>query len=94
MATRMNPPIYFNCEPVFAIFNTYEEIKPIKEEDTPFQEEFHPIWENPAFIKYLRGKGLSDKQIMKECREIQRIINPEGITSEAQRKIEEDFSPI
>lgn len=91
IGTRINPPIYFNNEPIFACFNTYEEIPPIKEEDIEPKEMFLPILQNPAWIRYLKKeKGITTRdKIIRYSNQIQKVINPEGITSEDQREHEE-----
>lgn len=101
IGTRMKPPIYFNVEPVIAMYNTYEEVKPLipKEEaeklNLPVSEEvFIPITQNPAWIRYLRSKGIRTKdRILKYSQKIMKVINPEGITSEDQRE-HEDFEVV
>lgn len=88
------PPIYYNCEPVYAMFNTREEIKPVEETTTPFEEVFLPITQNYAFIEYLKAKGVPNNKIIAYCNAIQNTINPHEITSESQRERNEVFSPI
>jgi hypothetical protein len=85
MGTRINPPIYFTNEKVYALFNTYEEVKPISKEDSELQEQFFPIEENYAFIRYLQEqKRIKNLEKIKEiCRKMQKEVNPEGITSYA-----------
>jgi len=89
LETRIKPAIYFWTEPVIAMFNTYQEVKPLSEE-TKMTEVFNPVWRNPAWIRYLKEQGKSKKEIMELSKEIQQSINPEGITSEAQRRKEEE----
>jgi len=97
IGTRLKPPIYFNNEPIYACFSTFEEVRPLipKEEaeklNLPVAEEvFIPITQNPAWIKYLRSKGIRTKdRILKYSQKIMKVINPEGITSEDQREHEE-----
>lgn len=100
ISTRIKPPIYFNVEPVIACYNTYEEVARIgnkekEKEDSGFEEMFLPIASNPAWIRYLKEKGYSDEQIIRESEAVQKAINPEGITSESQRgKKKKSFIPI
>ena len=98
IGTRINPPIYFNNEPVYAMFNTYEEVKPLipKEEAEQMKlpickEMFLPIIENPAWIRYLKKeKGITTRdKIIKYSNKIMDVINPDRITSESQREHEE-----
>ena len=65
--------------------NTYEEVKPISKEDSELQEQFFPIEENYAFIRYLQEqKRIKNLEKIKEiCRKMQKEVNPEGITSYA-----------
>ena len=86
MATRMKPPIYFETEPIYAVFNTYEEVQPIKEEEQELEEIFIPIMKNPAWIRYMREKlGITSiARMEKYSKRIEKIINPEGITSSEQ----------
>jgi intein/homing endonuclease len=82
-ASRIKPPIYFHTEPVFAMFSTREEVKPIDvEEKDKFKEIYLPITENPDWIRYLREqKGFDDLRIKKYSEMIEKVINPKGITS-------------
>jgi hypothetical protein len=93
MATRINPPIYFNCEPVYAIYNTYQEILPLEDNKTE-EEIFSNIRENLAFAKYLKSKEKSDSEIIRYSNEIQHSINPDGITKESERQVEEVYTPL
>jgi hypothetical protein len=93
LGTRINPARYFNVEPVLAMFNTYEEIKPVNIEGE-FQEKFFDIGENPAWLKYLKDtKGVaSERDVNAWSVYIQRGINPDGFRSEKERKDKlEDF---
>lgn len=87
-SSRINPPLYYNVRPVIAMFNSYEEIKMIKDENpAPMREMFLPIKDNPAWIRFLKEEeGITDRErIIKESEDIQNKINPQGITSEADR---------
>lgn len=88
------PPIYFNCEPVYAMYNTYEEIKPIEPEKRKFKEIFMHIRDNPAWKRYLQKSSFPFNKMMKYSNDIERIINPDSIQSEKQRKPKEIFTPI
>jgi hypothetical protein len=91
--SRIKPPLYFNIEAVASMFNTYQEVKPIKEEKSELRELFIPIWENPAWIKYLKERGYTEEEAREKTREIEKAINPDNITSEKQRiKEEETFN--
>lgn len=83
ITSRIKPSLYFNCEPVYALFNTYEEIRGNIEnnEEEEFKEIFLPVSQNLAFRKYLmKEKGLvSEVQIEKYCEKIERMLNPDGI---------------
>lgn len=78
MGTRIRPPTYFMCEPVYAIYNTYEEIQLIDESDKEeYKPVFYPIEKNPAWIRYLKEKGIkSEEKIKKYSEKIMKIINP------------------
>lgn len=65
-AHSIDKDIRFYCEPFYAMFNTYERIKPL-EEGYRSEEVFIPIEKNPAWIKYLKDRGLDESEIMKEC---------------------------
>lgn len=80
------PPIYFNCEPVYAMYNTYEEIKPIDPEKVTFKEAFMHIKDNPAWQRYMQKKGASFQRMVKYSGDIQRAVNPDNIQQESQRK--------
>jgi hypothetical protein len=88
-ASRIKPPIYFHTEPVFAMFSTREEVKPIDvDEKDKFKEIYLPITENPDWVRYLREqKGFDDLRIKKYSEMIEKVINPNGITS--TKEIEE-----
>lgn len=97
-AMLMRPSRYFNTESVIAMFNTYEEIKPI-EMDTESREMYHPVRENPAFFRYCREVlGIKkDEDIEKRADAIEQLINPWGFTAEEQRKqagIREDLEAV
>lgn len=94
ISTRINPPIYFNVEPVYAIFNTFEEVKPIENSNTNFKERFLPIESNPAWIRYLRTKGYNAEDIVRISRKVQKDINPLNITSESQRERKPLYEPL
>lgn len=80
IATRINPPVYFLCEPVYAMFNTYEEVQSIENAEDNCEEVFYPIIANPAWIKYLSEKGIKESEKVKKiCEQIEKQINPEGI---------------
>ncbi len=96
IATMIRPPIRFRNEPVYAMFDTTEEIMNIgeDEEEGELKEVFLPIEKNEAFKRYLEEKGYSKDEILKECRAIQKAINPQEITSEKQRKKKPSWMPI
>lgn len=86
-AMLMPPARYFNVESVIAMYNTYEEIKPI-ELNGVSKEMYMPIRENPAYITYCKQelKIKSEKEIIKRANMIEKLVNPYGFTSEKQRK--------
>jgi hypothetical protein len=87
ISTRINPPIYFLCEPIFAIYNTYEEVHAISENNDDFKEVFYPIIANPAWIRYLSEKGIKNSDRVKRiCENIEKQINPKGIKESALQK--------
>jgi len=69
----MLPDIRFYCEPIFAMYNTYEIVQPLEEEGVS-EEILLPISENPAWIKYCKDKGMSDEQIKKESEQIAKMV--------------------
>jgi hypothetical protein len=84
------PPLYFNCESVYAMYDTREEIQPIEDIDKAvFKEQFLNIYENKTFINdYLIDQlHFNDEdRIRKFCDAIQAAINPDNIRSEKDRK--------
>lgn len=85
-------PIYFNTEPIIAMYNTYEvayeaeldlddeELYSDLPKDFKIIETFNPIEENPAWMKYCRdtlGININSKEYLKKCDEIQRGIGIE-----------------
>lgn len=86
IATRIKPPLYFLTEKVYAMFNTYEEVRIINEEDNPnskYDEIFIPIENNPAWIRYLeKERGIKNLERNKATTErIRKIINPKMIVT-------------
>jgi hypothetical protein len=71
--SAMLPDIRFFCEPMFAIYNTYEIVQPL-EEGNLSEEIFIPITENPAWIKYCKDRKLTDEQITKESEQMLKLI--------------------
>jgi hypothetical protein len=63
--SSMLPDIRFFCEPMFAMFNTYEIVQPLTEGEVS-SEQFLLISNNPAWIKYCKDRGRNDEQITKE----------------------------
>jgi hypothetical protein len=82
MGSRINPPLYFMCEPIYSCYNTYEEVQVIteNEKEDEYKELFYPIIANPAWIKYLAERGVknSDKVRM-ICEKIEKTINPMNV---------------
>lgn len=86
-------PLYFNTEPIIAMYNTYEvayeaeldmsdEDLQLEEAPKGFKlvEEFNPIETNPAWKKYCRdilGINIDSSQFKKKCDEIQKGIGIE-----------------
>jgi hypothetical protein len=67
------PDIRFFCEPMFAIYNTYEIVKPLAEGELS-QERLLPISSNPAWIKYCKDKKWTDEKILRESEGMTKII--------------------
>ena len=88
ISSRMKPPMYFLVEPVISMFNTYEEIQNIAVPDedeapaqTVYEEKTIPIHLNPAWVKYLREKGItSNMHILRYSEKIQSIIETGQLT--------------
>lgn len=93
MGSMVPPPIYFYNLPMYAFYNTQEEIAAV-EEDTEQQECFFHVRENDAFKKYLRAQGMNENQVLKQCDDMEKILNPEGITTEDEHQKNQDFNPI
>lgn len=66
----ISAPIYFYCEPIFAIYNTYEKVQELAD-SLPKREILVSIEKNPAWIKYLRDGGLTDEQCEDYCKKVQ-----------------------
>jgi len=65
-SSGMLQPIYFLCEPIFAIYNTYEKVQPLPNKDTdasPEEEILLPLMENIAWVKYLKDSGYSEEKM-------------------------------
>lgn len=67
------PDIRFFCEPMFAIYNTYEIVQPLNEGYIS-EEVMMPISSNPAWIKYCKDRGKTEEQIMKESENMTKMI--------------------
>jgi hypothetical protein len=67
------PDIRFFCEPMFAIYNTYEIVKPLNEGETS-TEVFLPIKDNPAWIKYCRDRKMSDEKMLDESNKVTKMV--------------------
>lgn len=84
------PPLYFNTESVYAMYDTREEVQPIEDVDKAvYKEQFLNIYENKTFINdYLIDQlHFNDEdRIRKFCDAIQAAINPDDIRSEKDRK--------
>lgn len=84
------PPLYFNCESVYAMYNTREEIDAIDEKSRkPLKEEFFNVYENKVFINDYVKKivGLKDENKIKRfCDIVQKTINPDDYRTEKERK--------
>lgn len=100
-ATRQKPARIFKTEPIFAIYDTEQEIDPLEEnpkKKTAFKECYNPISSNQAFMKYLTEmRGIrNQKKIESICSAIEKTMNPNGYKSEKERKgkVKEQFSPI
>ena len=93
LGSMINPPIYFNNYPIYAIYNTCEEVFRIEENSEEVEHFFH-VRENVSFVRFLKAQGFSDSEVMKECDNMEKVLNPEGIRSEEERKKEIDYEPI
>jgi hypothetical protein len=81
-SNRVKPPLYFLCERVYPLYSTYEEVQPIDAERIITELEkpkFKPVSMNPAWLRYLHDKGITDKdKIKKICEKIQNdLLRPE-----------------
>lgn len=87
-AHGMLQPIYFHCEPIYAIYNTYEKVQPLADIDTPASKEEEiviPITENIAWIKYLKDSGFSEQKIESYSNKMQEML----LRPEDKARIEE-----
>ena len=84
------PPLYFNTESVYAMYDTREEVQPIEDVDKAvYKEQFLDIYENKTFINDYLVEQLhfnDEDRIRKFCDAIQAAINPDDIRSEKDRK--------
>jgi len=84
------PPLYFNTESVYAMYDTREEVQPIEDVDKAvYKEQFLDIYENKTFINDYLIEQLhfnDEDRIRKFCDAIQAAINPDDIRSEKDRK--------
>lgn len=92
-STMINPPLYFNNYPMYALYNTQEEIRPIEQNSEETEHFFH-VNQNEAFVKFLKGQGYTEKEIDRECTAIEKILNPNGYQSDAERNEKEEFEPV
>lgn len=91
------PPLYFNCEPVFAMYDTREEVQLIAEYETPMKEMFFDISKNRTFIdEYLvKERKFPESRISPILASIRKAVNPDNVKSEDERKdIVESMSAI
>ena len=71
-------PFYFNTEPIYAIYNTYERVADLvvdSEDESEPQEVLIPIEKNPAWKKYCRdvlGIDPDSEIFRKKCEEIEK----------------------
>lgn len=72
-AYNIDKDIRFYCEPFFAMFNTYERVQPL-DEGYESKEQFNPVEQNPAWIKYLKDRGIKDEDIKGECEAVEEAL--------------------
>lgn len=89
----INPPLYFNNFPIYALYNTCEEIKPIEQTSEETEHFFH-VYENESFVKFLKGQGYTDSEVRRECDAMEKVLNPNGYQSEAERNAVEEYEPV
>lgn len=101
MATRIKPPIYFSTAPIYAVYNTYEEIKQIPDEEersqkTELQETYTSIMENPALIKHLvEDKGFkTQQQVIAHCKKLMKEINPKEIKKTLEDSLDDSLTGL
>jgi len=72
------PPFIFNCEPIYAIYNTFYKVQEITEKQEDFSEKNHRIIENPAWRWYLmKFYKFDEKKIEKISEEFEKRIKDE-----------------
>jgi hypothetical protein len=78
------------AEPFYAIYNTYERIPMIDEEEDKFEKKIIPIFENPAWRRYwLVERKVSEERFLKICKEVEKrfwLYNADGIQEKPQPK--------
>lgn len=72
MRASIKDPVTIRAVPFFALYNTYERVKMIDEEEDTLEEEYHDIKENIAFKKYCIDNGMSEEQYLKFCEKIKK----------------------
>jgi len=83
------PDIRFYAEPMFAIYNTYEVVEEL-EQAGKTKELTRRITDNPAWIKYLRDRGFTDKRIQSYSEQVLRgIMRPPEKEEEMKREVSE-----
>jgi hypothetical protein len=86
---RIAPPMYFDNEPIFAMYNTNEKIEVPEEEDTEeLTETFIPIVKNPAWVRYLLKKGITNTDdIIEYSERLQKEIEKRRNLAKIQQKL-------
>jgi len=70
----MQRPFYFNTEPIFAIYDTYENPVEIDwgSEEEALRKKYIPVYKNPAWLHYLmKEKGLTKQQAIEYSKRIE-----------------------
>jgi len=98
MATRIKPPIYFHTAPIYGVYNTYEEIRQIPDEEglstkAKLVEQFNALHENPALMKHLiKDKGMkTPKQVQAYCNKLMKDINPKFLMETAEDSLDDSI---
>jgi hypothetical protein len=76
--SAMLPDIRFFCEPMYAMYNTYEIVQPLEQGELS-DEVLIPVNQNPAWIKYCKDRKMTDEAITRESEQMTKLIIRKGV---------------